>query len=345
MSRVSENSSAASIKYSIGKAKKKLEDLQLKGASLRGINKPSDNPIANVEALALSSVSEDNKQFLKNASFASLNLSIAERSLEQLTDILVKAKEIAIAQASDLYNPEVRKSVANEVAQLRQQALAVANKRIGQKHIFSGYKTLTPPFDDKGKYFGDTGKITLEVSKDFFVPINLHGREIFFGEQDNILENLPNPLDTVREDENPELKKAEPVKKPDQGNSRDLASEEVSSDGYVYRNNLFAHLDSLVSALENDDSELIQSILESFDEDIDRLIAKRTKIGSIVNSIENAKSSIQAENIDNAERRSELTDADVTDLFSDIVKQQAVLETTYKSTEGMISKNLMDFLR
>ena len=57
-------------------------------------------------------------------------------------------------------------------SQLRLQAISIANKRMGNRYIFSGYKTLTKPFDKEGNYSGDDGKIKLEVSKDFFVPIS-----------------------------------------------------------------------------------------------------------------------------------------------------------------------------
>ena len=120
---------------------------------------------------------------LKNSDYAMLNLNIVERSLEELTDIIVKAKEIAIAQASDFYDGDVRKNVSNEIVQLRKQLVAIANKRFGNRYIFSGFKSLTKPFSDNGEYLGDKNHIKIEVGKDFFVPINLHGEEVFFSEE------------------------------------------------------------------------------------------------------------------------------------------------------------------
>jgi len=55
MTRVSENSSTASIKYALNKTKAKLEDLQMRGTTLKSIAKPSDNPASNVEALEITS--------------------------------------------------------------------------------------------------------------------------------------------------------------------------------------------------------------------------------------------------------------------------------------------------
>lgn len=341
MSRVSENSSTASLRHALSRTKGKMEDLQLKGAKLKSVIRPSDNPLSSVEGLALKSSRTDNDQFIRNAEHAVLSLNVTETALESLTDIMVKAKEIAIAQSSDLYNPEVRKAVANEVKQLRNQSIAIANKRVGQRYIFGGYNTLKPPFNAQGEYQGDTGKISVEVSKDFFVPINLHGDEVFFSSSE-----LPNhahdplePFPELRQTPEQELPDTPPIP------GRELASLEEDGPAFVSRNNLFSNLETLYIALNNNDPDLIQDSLEKFDATIDRLITLRTQVGSISSSIESTRNSIDAENVDTEERISYLLDADVAELFSDITKQQAILETTYKSSQGLLNSRLIDFLR
>lgn len=334
MTRVSENSSSASVKFALNKAKSKLEDLQLKGSTLKNINRPSDAPLDSVESISIKSTQADNKQFQRNINHAKLNLNITETSLQQLTDTLVKAKEIAIAQSSDLYNPEVRESVANEVKQMRNQLLSIANKRVGQKYLFGGHKTQTSPFEADGTYNGDTGKTTVEVSKDFFVPINLHGKEIFYGQKDKPTPSI-RPLEPLQDDA--KIPTAE----------RKLASvtKQQPEDGFNTRNNIFAHLDALASGLQNNDPDLIQSLLPKLDQDIDRLIGLRTQVGSLVTSVQNSQNVIQTEQVDHAERHSHLVDADIAELFSNIQKQQDILQTTYKSSQGLMNQKLLDFLR
>jgi len=338
MTRVSENSSTASLKYALNRTKAKMEDLQLKGSTLKSITKPSDNPVSNVEAMALTSSTNDNIQYLKNADFALLNLNVTEKSLEELTDLLSKAKEIAIAQSSDFFNADVRKNVANEVQQLYNQSLAVANKKVGLKNIFSGTNTLTVPFDSNGSYKGDSGHISLEVSRNFFVPVNLTGEEVFFSSEDS--DSIESPLQKFEQFDKSTINNI----------SRELATKEVDEDGEVpakpfkTRDNIFAQLQALTSALENNDPEMIQGLLEKFDNSISRLVTLRTRIGSITNSVESSKSGLESENVDHISRKSSLLDADVADLFSDINKQQAILKTTYQSTQGVMNQTLMDFL-
>ncbi len=138
MTRVSEHSSNDALKYALNRSKQRMEDLQLKGSTLRAITKPSDNPVSNVEALAINSSTSDNIQYLKNSDFALTYLNVTEKSLEELTEILSKAKEIAIAQSSDFFNADVRKSVSTEIQQLYNQTLSIANRKVGLKHIFLG---------------------------------------------------------------------------------------------------------------------------------------------------------------------------------------------------------------
>ena len=69
MTRVSENSSYNAINYSIGKTKSKLEDLQMKGSSLKRIRKPSDDPVGNVELMSIRSRNVDGEQYLRNISY------------------------------------------------------------------------------------------------------------------------------------------------------------------------------------------------------------------------------------------------------------------------------------
>lgn len=343
MTRVSENSATDSLRFAINKTKSKMEELQLKGATLKSITKPSDNPISNVEAMVITSTANDNNQFLKNSNFALMNLNVTEKALEELTDILTKAKEIGIAQSSDFYNADIRRNVASEVQQLYNQTLAIANKKIGLKNIFAGTKTLTVPFDETGKYHGNSEHVNLEVAHNFFVQTNLTGDEIFLIDppiKDNskIIEKVKNS-NISEEDFNRDLSTV------DKASNLDRNAFTNNENEFKEHNNIFGQLQGLVTALETNDPKLIQGLLEKFDNSISKLITLRTRVGSIINSIELSNSGIEVENINNSSRKSNLLDADVAELFSDINKQQAILRTTYQTTQGALSQTLLDFIK
>ena len=324
MSRVSENSSVHSINYAVGKTKSKVEDLQMKGSTLKRVSKPSDDPIGNVELLAIRSQNIDAGQYLRNTNFASTQLSYTENVLEELTDILTKAKELAIGQASSIYSPEIREGVSKEIHQLRNQALSLANKRMGNRYIFSGQKVLTRPFDQEGKYLGDTNKIQIEINKDVFIPININGSELFYG-------RAKKPL--TKED----LQLA-----PEPTLDRNIASvpEEEGHDASI-----FDELYALENALLTDSPEVIQSLLEKLDTSIDRVVSFRTKIGALTNTVANAESNIEKTKLLNEAHKSKIEDADVAELFASLQKEQNVLKATYQASSNLMNTNLMDFLR
>lgn len=356
MTRVSDNSGKFALNFALSKAKKKLEDLQLKGSSLKNFTRPSENPVANINYLQISGRMSDNKQFLSNITYAKTQLDYTEKAIEELTDIMVKAKEMAIAQSSDFYNENVKKNVSREVMQLKNQALAIANRRLGNKYIFAGFKTSTRPFDDDGAYRGDIGRVSLEVSKDFFIPTNLNGIEVFFsgaGTKDTQVSPLaPFPRMQIDQKTNDHIYDKSRVI-----GGRNLASVTDTSDknleaiyqqelkGTHRRNNIFTQLHTFVNALENNQSNVIQDLLPKIDNSIDRLINMRTRIGALQRSLDDSENNIEKQDVSNASQKSAMADADVAELYTELAKQQNLLQATYKSGQGTLNKSLLDFLR
>lgn len=330
MTRVSENSTLHSINYATGKTKSKVEDLQIKGSNMKRIQKPSDDPIGNVDLLQIRSQNIDANQYLRNLNFAQTSLGFTETVLEELTDILSKAKELAIGQSSDIYNPEVRQSVSKEIHQLRMQALSLANKRMGNRYLFSGQKLLTRPFDTEGNYNGDKNKIFIEINKDVFIPINITGNELFFDSESKPSSRLSLP------------DKAEDIPtevSADQG--RSLASQP----GEGISTSIFDELGSLENALLTNNPDVIQSLLEQMDRSIDRVVAYRAKIGALSNNITNAENNIEKQKLLNEEYKTKVEDADVAELFSNLQKEQGILKATYQASGVLMNTKLMDFLR
>jgi len=328
MTRITENSSHSAINYAVNKTKGKIEELQLKGSTLKRVSKPSDDPVGNVELLAIRSQNIDAVQYLRNLNFAQTQLSLTENVLAEMTDILTKAKELAIGQASSIYGPEIREGVSKEIHQLRQQVLNLANKRFGNRYLFSGQKILTRPFDQDGKYSGDNNKINIEINKDVFLPINLTGKEVFFAKADT----------------KKEFDRSQTDLKVDIGiNNRGPAAEIV--DNTKVEISIFDEMRALESAMLTDNPQIIQSLLERFDDSINRIIAARTQVGALTNSLVNNESNLEKSKIAGETHKSRIEDADVTELFSDLQKEQNVLQAAYKASSTIMANSLMDFIK
>lgn len=330
MSRVSENSSVHSINYAVGKTKGKVEDLQLKGSTLKRVSKPSDDPIGNVELLTIRSQNIDATQYLRNLNFAQTQLSYTENVMEEMTDLLSKAKELAIGQSSSIYSPEIRDGVSKEIHQIRQQMLSLANKRMGNRYIFAGQKVLTRPFDQHGVYKGDTNKINIEINKDVYVPVNINGQDLFFSKAKKPLEKSDVDLPPVEEKINPQI---EVMRKP------------ASTEPEAVPVSIFDELRALENAMLTDNPQVIQGLLERLDESVERVVKYRTEIGALTNTISNAETNIEKTKLLNEAHKSKIEDADVAELFTDLQKEQNILKATYKASSNLMNTSLMDFLR
>lgn len=305
MTRVSENSSQGILRHNLNKNRQKMEKLQLQGSTLKTNSRISDNSINGLEALTIKSKQADNEQYARNAGQALLYLNASENSLQRLTDIMMRAKEIVIGQASNFYNPSVKKNVASEVEQMRYQVIGIGNKSIRNRYLFGGFKSLERPFDDRGVYQGDGGRLRVEIDKNIFLPVNFNGYEIF-----HLYDG-------------PELSGKLPE----------------ANDGLVRQ------LDDFISALKENRHVGIQSLIDRMDRSINHLITLRTRAGSLVKSAESSINSLELDNIDSKIRHSKLEDVDVTELFSNISKQQNLLKTTYKAGQAVISQSLLDFIK
>ena len=352
MSRVSEGSTIHSINYSIAKTKQKLENLQLQGSNLKRVQKPSDDPIGNMEILAIRSKKIDGNQYSRNASVAKAQLTFTENAIEDMTELLVKAKELAIGQSSNIFDVSVRESVAKEVNQIHGQSIGIANRRLGNKYIFAGHKTLTKPFTQEGEYLGDAKQTKIEVGKDVYVPITFNGKDVFFEKTNSTMTTTSplkdSPFEKLEEQfkldnkNRPHFQEKEPQinRIPAAQNKQDPNSLGIEQ----MRTTIFGDLKRLENALVTNNHEVIQDLLPKFDKSIDRLIEVRTVIGSTINKIDNAVHSIEKEELINEGYKSRIEDADVAELFTDLTRQQNVLNATYKSSAQMMNNSLMKFI-
>lgn len=322
MSRVSENSTHNAIQHSLNKTKESLENLQLKGSTLKKISRPSDDPAANIEALSIKNVENNVEQYNRNIDVSRMYLNITEGALEELTNQLIRLKELAIAQASDTNTVEIRKNVVAEVEQIRNHVLALANQRIGNRYIFAGHKTLTTPFNNKGEYFGDDNKILAEISRDHFIALNIPGREVFHG------------ISTTHYDVGKDVI-----------NILHNGHEVPQHIEYNKAANIFSLLNQFVVSLETGDGRSIGDLLPKIDLAMGHVVTARTRIGATLSSLDFVENQLGKQSVESAARKSKLIDADVAELFSNITRQQDALKTAYQAGQSTLNKSLLDFLK
>jgi flagellar hook-associated protein 3 FlgL len=409
--RVADKMAFDQVNRSVSKNRSEMSSLQNQAATQKRVTKPSDDPVAASRVLANRVEQRGSDQFIKNLNYAKGFLDFTEQSLAELTETIVRAKELALSQSNDASsNPQSRKIVATEVAQIHDQAVQIANRKLGDRFIFGGFKTTEPPFDQNGNYKGDMGEMKIHIDKESFLAMNVPGAQVFEGkgmssdgnsfkstEQARTIEEFKNqkssglanteisdsdqwqehrvensePWQERRTENQGSLQSRGPaslrapevssgsasvsddangdvysksVKTTAQMSNAELgmarAAQEIKKDG----ENIFHTLKKMETALLTNDKTAVQESLDRLDSAMQQVVMARTTLGSRVMAINNTLSSMYTTSVDNKGVISQLEDADVFEVISDMNKTEGALQATLQTSGKLIQKSLLDFI-
>jgi flagellar hook-associated protein 3 FlgL len=130
-------------------------------------------------------------------------LKSMESSLYEANEQLARAKELVLSQVTGTATDETREATAEEVKAIFEHMIYLANTRLGERHVFSGFRTDTAPFLSTSDYTyqGDTGTIETEIARGEKVSINLTGSEVFTGGPVNIFETFDDIVTHLQNDD------------------------------------------------------------------------------------------------------------------------------------------------
>jgi flagellar hook-associated protein 3 FlgL len=339
--RVTENSTYGVIKGSIQRSRERMETLQGQSATLKKLNTPSDDPIGSAKVLEIRTDKVNNDQYQMNGKMAENFLNNTDQALSELAEIIGRCKDIAINQSSGASsNEDTRLGVAEEVTQLFQQAVSTANRRIGDRFLFGGFKTNKAPVDSDGRYRGDEGQMMVEVAKDVFISMNIPGIEAF---NTNPKRAPDAPLPRSYDGQSPSRSLAgdsyaRSATEPSLG---DTDSPEAGPENV----NVFDEIQFLRIGLLTGDLDAIRNTLERLDGIHGRLTATRAKIGSRMQGLQNTTQALERHNLVNAQLTSNLEDADMAQVVSDLAKEETVFRSALGSSQKLIQPTLLDFLK
>ena len=106
-------------------------------------------------------------------------LSIAEDSLTDVSNLMQRVSEMSVQFASDSYNPQDRLQAAEELVQIRERLIELANTRDNGRYLFGGLGSAAAPYDPTGAFVGDTGQLEVPVGRGERVQVTLPGGEPF----------------------------------------------------------------------------------------------------------------------------------------------------------------------
>jgi flagellar hook-associated protein 3 FlgL len=157
-------------------------------ASGKKINRPSDDPLGMGKVLDYRHTIAAIEQYQTNIQRGKTRLEVTEVDLDLVVDLLQVVRSIAQTEAGG--TTESRQLAAEGLKNIYDQVLDLANSKLNDNYLFSGYKTKTAPFsrDDSQittfdkftvSYNGDVGDVQVIVADNTQVSIDADGQPIF----------------------------------------------------------------------------------------------------------------------------------------------------------------------
>lgn len=167
----------------INRQQSNLVHLQQQLSTGRRVLTPSDDPVAAARALEVEQSASLNSMQKKTQGTATDALTQLESRLGSINDILVYAKERAIAAGSDALGIADRQAIATDLSAQFDELLNLANTADANgEYIFAGYQGDQIPFSGNLSgvaYGGDQGVRSLQISNSRQIPVSVNGDELF----------------------------------------------------------------------------------------------------------------------------------------------------------------------
>jgi flagellar hook-associated protein 3 FlgL len=349
--RVTDNMLASKAEASMRNVRRKMIDNQEQSLTGKKINRPSDDPQGTMRAMGLRAAEQRQEQLKSNMELANSFLGMADSSLAELNEIINRGKELAI-QMNSVTNStaDARMAVASEIEQLQAQVVQLGNSKVGDRYIFGGYITNRPPFDLDGNYFGDTGLIEVEAQEGQRMPVNLPGMLPFLG-----LEEVSNEFNGIRDSgarpEIPSVRSS--VRSPASLaiENRDLDPEDQDDAEMIQTIktktgvNIFNVFKEFREGLMGNNPAQLHSALDGLDGAFKQVLASRAIVGARQNAVQANQELLDSLQINNQSLRSSIEDADTVKVFSDLARNETLLNSTLETNKKLLTPSLLDFLK
>ncbi len=157
----------------------KMQKLQEELSSGKSVSKPSDSPTDAVSALRYRADIRRGNQLKRNSDDAKGWLGQADTALTSGLDLINRVRTLLQQGVNGSMDPNARAALANEVDQLREQALSLANTTYLNRPIFAGAANVTQAYDSSGNYLGDGTAVDRNVAPNVSVTVNMTGTQAF----------------------------------------------------------------------------------------------------------------------------------------------------------------------
>lgn len=345
MTRVPEFLMFSKSQESISRVRDKMMRNQEQAVTGNRVNRVSDDPVAAMRVVGLKAQGSRDETISSNLEMAISMVNITDASLSELSDLIVRSKELAVQMSSTSNNnDDARQAVAKEVEQLKLRAIQIGNARLGDRFVFGGYITNRPPFDEHGNYYGDDGVSQLEIDRGQRLSINMPGIMPFFG-----INNLPEPREgTPKDAEGPSVVGS--LRSPASFLAERLGVEE-DPENVVYQDlqrnsgvNLFYVMQDFADSLKRGEIKGAQNSIDGLDQAFKQVLQSRALVGARQNSLKMSQDAVEVAQESTASLLSKTQEADMLKVYSDLSRNENSLKASLEMNKKILTPSLINFL-
>lgn len=305
----------SNMTYNLNKTLQRLEKLQYESSVGKKFRVPSDDPIGASKSLKFNTDISKVEQYIRNVKDAKAWLSETESVLNEINEVLHRANVLTV-QAANGTNEEDLTKIKDEIKELREHLIQLANSTYAGRSLFTGFKTDQELLDENGEY-----NVDLDADEVFVynvgiaekVQVNTLGFRVF-------------------------------GKATYEG---DTLSDDPGYDGDVSEGNtpyLIAVFNELEKALENKDNDEIQKSLTRIKTSMNQVLSITSEIGARINRLNLTENKLEDQLLTLKELLSYNEDVSLPDALMRLAIEENVYRASLGVSARIIQPSLMDFL-
>jgi flagellar hook-associated protein 3 FlgL len=179
--RVTSTTNFITMRQGLESTLSSVADAQTSLSTGKRILQYSDAPTDAVTALRYSSQESDWAAYKHSADDASRWLNTADGTLQSVGSTLQSVKALAVNGVNGGLGQTARNALADQVDALRDHLVDLANTKVGNRGLFSGFGDTAVAKDAGGNwtYAGDGGAVNRQIGPSMKIQVNLPGSDVF----------------------------------------------------------------------------------------------------------------------------------------------------------------------
>jgi flagellar hook-associated protein 3 FlgL len=184
----------------MSKINSSLADISRQLSSGKKLNRLADSPAGSADLVAITDQALKIDMYRTNCNTSSFFLKTSESVLNEVNNLVSSMHALGSQAASETISNEARTAIISELGTIREQIMAFANTRVGDRYVFAGSETAAIPFvleDGVVTYKGDDKVNRVPVDQGVEVQQGVSGNAAFAG----IFETIDRMLTSMEEND------------------------------------------------------------------------------------------------------------------------------------------------